>query len=564
MAKSKSNQRYVYKITSEMLKDSDWNFNLTRKDAQDLDCVISISDGIALRMIRNINKIITTEKEITHIRKDIKKLKKEKNLKSNREKITKLYLELHERTFIKDYVPIVFNTIEDWNRVNSSKEHMYINGEEYIRLVGTTGGVKNNTVIFTRKIIHAQLNEWLDCGRNKKKKYVPAKFEAYKSLAFSSSTPVTQPKKLLVIKDGTVEFFDKVLQLVGRKLDDKQKEEMSKKEIKKYEDVFEMNEVDNYKVVKDFCDGCGMINYELSSSWSKDLGLDYIASGYNTRCAFNKGMVFTFPFIEYADEIGEYIVEDAWGHKQDIREVDLILTTNMLKLWDAYDSVEDYLTKCKLNNFEMCVAKVLPNELELVRNMNYQFLQSYNFTDEDIIELVKPTVDNIKGAIGGDYAKTLLFLKGCGMKESDFENEEYNYIKALMIDKRMMKDPFIKQRLLRMMERKINDAKKGVIQVSGNYSIISGDLYALCQSMFKKEITGLLGRGEFYSHSWNIRNVDEVVAFRAPMTVHNNIKKLKLVQSEKINKYFRFMKTCTVFNAFDCTTDAINGADFDK
>ena len=49
----------------------------------------------------------------------------------------------------------------------------------------------------------------------------------------------------------------------------------------------------------------------------------------------------------------------------------------------------------------------------------------------------------------------LLFLKGTNISEKDFLNEELNYIKALMINKEMMKDPFIKQKIHNMIKKRI-------------------------------------------------------------------------------------------------------------
>ena len=119
----------------------------------------------------------------------------------------------------------------------------------------------------------------------------------------------------------------------------------------------------------------------------------------------------------------------------------------------------------------------------------------------------------------------------------------------------------MEKKVANMIKRKINDSKKGVIQVNGNYSIISGDLYGLCQGMFGLPITGILNKNEFYSNTWNEKGVNKIVAYRSPMTSHNNIKIMNLVKNEKTEKWFRYMKTCTVFNAWDTTTDKMNGAD---
>ena len=67
-----------------------------------------------------------------------------------------------------------------------------------------------------------------------------------------------------------------------------------------------------------------------------------------------------------------------------------------------------------------------------------------------------------------------------------------------MIEPRMIHDPYVRRKIYNMIKKRITDAKIGVINVHGNYSIISGDPYALCQSMFGLPVTGLLRSGEIY------------------------------------------------------------------
>lgn len=557
MSKSIINQRYIYKNSSTRFKDFDWDLNLDIETAKKNNEIVSINDSIALRIIRDITGKKVSEREINDIKLKIKKLKKKGKTKANLEKIKQLYKELEDKTIIKELNSIVFESISDWNRANS-KKGINLNGSNRIRTIGTSGGVKKNTVLFTDEKIYKELDKRLNNGRNIEEKYVPAKFEAYKALAFSGSTPVTQPKKVLVIKDGEHDIFSDVLLLS----DDNQ-------------GGFDLSKKEDYKITRQFTDGCAMISEKLSKQWAIDMGCytydengekvaSYTPSGFNIRNAFCKGMVFTFPYVEFAEEVAhKFMVEDAWGNMVDIREVDLVITTNMLKLWKAYDSIDHYLECCSKNGFEFCVAKILPEKLEKTRNMNYQFLESYELTDEEIKELVTPTVESIKGALSEDYIKMILFLKGCKLTEKDFIKEEYDYLKALMIDERMKNDPFIQQKVYRMIEKKINDSKKGVIEVEGSYEVVSGDLYALCQYMFKMEVTGLLKADEFYSKTWLDRGIKKIAAYRAPMTIHNNIKVMPLVQNEQTKKWYRFMKTCLIINAWDCTAETMNGEDFD-
>ena len=562
MAKAITNQRYVYKIHSSRFRVNDWNLKLDFNEAKDNEELVSIGDSICLRMIRKIRNNDIQEHDISKMKKNREKLRRLKTSESTRQRLRALNIDISNATFMEDYISIVFDNISDWKRANSKKNSVILNGVEFVRLVGTNGGIKHNTVVFCAKEIHSELDRKLNNGRNNKKLFVPAKFEAYKALAFSGSTPVTQPKKVLVIKDGETNFKDNVIRV--------------------YDDEkggFNVEDVKDYDITNSFADGCAMIEVELAKQWTIDMGVktekDFedtpkeewhkiICSGFNVRNSWCKGMLYTFEYKAFANEIAhEHMVMDAWGNMQDIREVDLVLTTNMLKLWDSYSNVEDYIKCCEENDFEFCVAKALPLELENTRNMNYQFLQSYDFTDKDIEELIKPTLDTINGLTTGDYAKTLLFLKGNKITEKDFELEQLDHMKALMIESKLMNDPYIKQMVDKMIAKRINDSKKGVLQVNGCYSIVSGDLYALCEHMFGMEVKGLLGRGEFYANTWSEKGIHKIVSFRAPQTNHNNIKLMNLKYTDDVRKWFKYMRTCTVFNAWDTTMDSMNGLDFD-
>ena len=542
MSKQLYSSRYVLKINSSRLRNNDWNLNVSIKEARENEELIQLGDGQLLRFIRRLSGLNYTEEEILSVKQQIKITKKGNNLKQNKELISELYKKLDDMLFVKDYVGIVFDNKADFDRAAGRKGFM-INGIKFKRLLGTTGGVKNDTVMFCNEEIYEELNRRLDNGRNKETPIIPAKFEAYKSLSASVSTPVTMPR-ILVVKDGTVKIKDKVIKVSG-------------------EDDFIVEHGVEYETDKDFTDGAGMITPEMARIWANDMHLDYLPSGFNTRFSFCKGMVLTFPFYEFADEIAKTdIVVDAWGNEQNIKEIDVVLTTNMLKLWNAYSSIEDYMENCIKNEWEFNVSKVCPKVLENKRNMNYQYLQSYeNMSDEDLEELISETITNINGALGDDHIKQVLFLKGIHMNDKNIRNEDYDYLKALLIDSRVSKDSFVKNKVLGMIEKKIRDSKKGVISVDGNYSIISGDLYALCESIFGMEIKGILKFGEFYSKTWIDKGVNEVVAYRSPMTSHNNIRRLNLVDNEMTRKWFRYMTTVTVFNAWDTTCDALNGAD---
>ena len=139
-----------------------------------------------------------------------------------------------------------------------------------------------------------------------------------------------------------------------------------------------------------------------------------------------------------------------------------------------------------------------------------------------------------------------------------------DYAQALYLDERMMNDPYVIDRINKMIKKKINQAKIGKLKVEGNYQIVMGDPYALMQSIYGLEVTGLLKANEIYSQYWIDKGVNEVVCFRSPMTSHNNIRKMKVNNDKKCQEWYKYSNTMMVLNDWDTTCMALNGSDFDS
>ena len=513
-------------------------------EARKNDEVISLSDSQMLRWIDELNGIEDADYTAKKIKKSIKMLKKQPNSLQNRREIKKLYEKLDKVQHKPDYMCLVIDKEKDYRRACRG---FTINDVKYVRLLGTNGGVKNETIVFVSERLSKELRARINNGRDESVTLIPAKFEAYRALTCSGSIPVSMPKGILVVNDCETEFYEDIISLNDANSD---------------EPIMEY--IQNEKVQLNESDGYGLMLPSLAERWSKELGLDYLVSGVNTRFSWEKGMIFCFDFLEFADNVAHNrMVKDAWGNEVDISTVELILTTSMLKLWKCYTSIEHYLECCEKNHYTFGIAKTCPKELESERDLNYQFIQSYNLNDEQINELIQPTINDIKDILSGDYQKAILFLKGIYLNEDNIDYIESDFTKALMIDKRIYNDPFVKRKIYQMVRKRINDAKIGVIRVHGNYSIVSGDPYSLCQSIFGLPVTGLLKKGEAYNRFWVDRNTEKVVCFRAPMTCHNNIRLMHIPNNDEVNHWYRYMTACTIFNSWDTAAHALNGMDKD-
>ena len=283
-------------------------------------------------------------------------------------------------------------------------------------------------------------------------------------------------------------------------------------------------------------------------------------------------MVFTFDILRFAEEVvgasddnpEKYFITDVWGDKRDIREALLLVTESQLKLTGSYSSWEDYYYNCIENKYTFRIAKTSPyfEDLDEIRQLNYQFIQSLDLSDDDVNELISPTVNEIKGIMGLDVNKTIAYLCGKGLDEETVQYAD-EIAKVLMIEPRMIDDPFIRNKIRKMISRRIKDAKIGVLDVQSNFQIISADLYALAEGMFGLEIKGLLKAGELYSKFWLDKGVDKVLCARAPMSNEHSLLTQSVSYSEKAQDWFRYIDSVVIINAWDTAPMALNGCDMD-
>lgn len=555
-------QQFVYKIhSSEILRIKKKNLVITPSEARLNDEVISLADSNILRSIDELNGVNREEiaKKVESIRNRIIYLRNSSECKiANRNELKKLYAQLDEIQFKNDYVMIVMDKASDFDKLNKG---FSINGIEFRRLVGTSNGVKQSTVVYCSVVnekgvhIYEELEKRLNGGRDESKELIPAKFEAYKSLACSASISVSIPKDILVVDDFILNVKASYIQL---------------EDSETYDEPVETYVVDG-EVELNASDGFGLMLPTLAERWSSELGLDYMASGMCIRNLFCKGMVYTFDFKEFAKRYyNSDTITDVWGTVHNINDIELILPVSVMKLWDSYKSLEHYLECCREYHHGFAVTKTCEKELENERTLNYQFIQSYELTDDEIRELIMPTVAELKQTICGDPDKTLLFLKGACSEKYNFEKDDNYIAKAIMINREIAKDPYVISTVGNLISKKIKELKIGVVKIHGNYTVIGGDPFAFCQSIFKCDVSddekGLLKAGEMFSKYWIDDSNGEgkrVVCFRAPMSCHNNIRAMDVVHNEDIDYWYQYMSTVNIINCHDMFYPAENGADND-
>lgn len=547
-------KKYIFKITSSKILKYKKNLKINISNANKNLELIGITNSNLLNYIDFLNNIDTQEsdKKIKLLKEEKKMLQKsfKSNNTINKNRIKKIYDEIEKLNFKKDILFVEFSKKSDFKRLKK----FIINDITFVRLLGTPNQLKNRTACFVNKEIHNKIEEFLNCGRDMNYMINPSKLEAYRALSLSGIDMLSYPKKILVVKDLEVKFNDDVITLDSTDLTSEPK--------RKYE---------NIEIVNNVSDGFGIATPELMERWSKELGLNYTMAGGCLRNAYLKGMVFTFDIQDFKNKYAndKDFVIDVWGNEINVNEVELILTTSMLKLWDAYKSIDDYINNCKKFKYSFGITKPTPRKLDEETTLNYQFIQSYDLTDNEIYNLIKNTIEDFHNIQSDDYLRLIEFFTGIKKENITYDklkNQE-NFIKALYLYPELIKDSYIIQKTKSVLIKKKTLAKIGKVKVRGNYSVVSGDPFALMQSIFKlvekDEDYGLLKRNEIYSKFWIDKDAKEVVCFRAPMSCHNNIQSKIIANNELMEYWYQYMPTVTIISCHDNLAMAANGLDKD-
>ena len=542
----KLQQFYTLKFSSERLKKSNYNINISLDNARINQEVITINNSELIRALFRYKHIEFNQNELDNLLKLQRRLKKEENTSENREKLLNITKKIESVLFLDDLVSIEFTNKAHYLTI-LKKKGFYVNGTRYVPFMATAGMIRRNTALFINNNIRHPLMDILENGRDEKVELVPAKFGAYFSLYCSSTLPVSFPK-FAVIADKEIETVKMVdfVTYKGEGVDD---------------DVTSLN----YNLKLNAWDGQGLISPRLAEQWSNELELGYTFSCGIIRAPFLKGLAVVFDFHKFATDVAKtYKFTDIYGEEQDIREIDLIVSESMFKLSSSYKSTADYVEKCEKNGLGFAIAKVNPKHDNSYSRTGYQFLQILNLTDADIARLCEPTLDWIRD-IGTDPIKMLLYATG----ENNFKPEDFNRmdisVKAILVNPMLAKDKYIQERFKKTIEKKKRESYMGSVLINANYQFMIGDPYYQACHLFGVDSEPLLKEEEHYSEYWLERGVKKVAAIRSPAVHHSELNVLTLQNRKDTREWYKHIHSGIIFPANGIGVDCAihGGADFD-
>lgn len=540
----------IFKLTSTQIAEANLNIPFyTKRQAINDGCLVSIGDNLVFHKIRNFYNDNRTHQEIFNeiqsLRHTLKICKREGKINEARivnQKIT-------EVLFVKDIVNVEVIKKSDYKKI--AKEGFYLNGVHYVRFLAGAGQIRRNTISFVNEELYSYLNESLMCGISDRVKEINlAKLGAYFALSFSSVLWVRTPR-VCVVEDFENIIYNQKVDFISK---DAQGNGIVEEKI--------MN------IPLNCADGQGLIDPEFSIAWATDMGLDYVPSSFVVRSTFIKGNLVPFDFKEYARRNNITKIKDKWGIEYDINSIDVILSESQFKMHKYYKSWQEYLYYFNKYNIRWGVARYNKKYDDEYVLSNYQYLQCLNINQDDIRELIAPTIEWLQKICSGDLLYSLLFLFGCKDETADYNalysSAQANFSKAVAKNVQMLQDDYVRKKIYRSIVECINKAKIGKIWIRGNYQFMISDPVAQCRSALGLSPTGLLPADNVYSNFWRQRGVlGDIDVCRSPMIDAHEHNPSHLFNNEEADFWYQYIKSGIIFSIYDTATMRMEDADFD-
>lgn len=526
---------------------SDYTLSQARLNGE----TVQIGDNQVFRSLRDIQKINIDTDKVRRLFDERDSLKQSLSSQENLKLIQELQNKIDDMLFVSDVINVKVDDKKAYKKI--FKEGFVVNGKRYLRLCSGSGQSRKSTASFVNVDVKNELEKKLNCGLNLKRINV-AKYNAYFGLNMSVTYPVRSPRVCLIDDcekyklKKTVDWIEDI---------DPSKNKNSRRVIRK--------EID---FIPNMWDGQGLISPQMAKLWKEDLDLDYLPSSFGIRSAFIKGQLVVFDFHKFAEKIAKTDkIVDYYGKEWYIEDIDILLSVSQFKMYKYYTSWDEYVQLHEHHGHSWGVTKVNPKVDDEMSLLNYQYIQTLDLDRNKIEKLIQPTIDWIENICSGNKLFTLLLLLG-SCKDSDtvskiFNKTNSNFVKAILYNESLLKDPYIRKKIYDSISTKIKEAKIGRVWVRGNYQAMVSDPFGQAQWAFKKDVTGLLNEHEHYSRFWIDKKVTKVDACRSPMVDFHEHNILNFQTNNKMRTWYKYINSGIIYNVWGVDTIRHSDSDWD-
>jgi len=194
-----------------------------------------------------------------------------------------------------------------------------------------------------------------------------------------------------------------------------------------------------------------MVSPAMARIWQEDLHLDYLPSSFILRAPWHKGLVSVFDFHKFAREVAHTdTVTDIYGTEYNIDNIDVICTASQFKMHKYYVNYQEFEYNFHKYGHTFGVTRVNKKYSDFATPLNYQYIQSNNFTEETIKQLAEPTARWLDGLLSCDPIYATILMTG-EQQDKTFDELESSLdspiAKGLLYNQDLLKDDYVKSKI---------------------------------------------------------------------------------------------------------------------
>ena len=437
------------------------------------------------------------------------------------------------------------------------------NKRRYVVSERSASMTRNSILSFVDLSIESKLNKTVTMDL-KIKKTVISKYQAYRGLMLSSCHAIENwiPKIIVVsdcmrtIENQNIKFVvDKQIEYVDKNT--QEDKIWVQKDIQEGVRDIEINAFD----------GTGIHHPDITKFIKDYLNITEQPTSIMWRAPMIKGVSHEMNYPKFFKEHGVEKIKDIWGVEHSVDEVMIIMTESMykgLKYFKNEGTVEDwnnYWKVFKKYNHAIGVAKwnFSLEEEPLYTRANYQILQDLDLKYDDFATLAKDSIDWVEKIVEGDMFYTYCFLGMTANKHKPLND----YTRAILKNPEMMKEKIVREYLINLLKKYIDEMKCGKLWLKATFKIVSPDLIMLMEHIGGLPQNGCLEHDQFYTKDVNGVFNGEYLIERNPHLTRSEHVMLKAVNNETIRKYCSHLTNLCMVNTKSLVPQRLNGADFD-
>ncbi len=358
--------------------------------------------------------------------------------------------------------------------------------------------------------------------------------------------------------------------------------------VRKYNRVERITDVS----VEEF-DGEGLVSIELAKKM--DNSKKHLHHSFQIRLPYTKGVVHEVDFKGLFAELGVTEIEDIFGIKHFVSEVDLILTKSMFKGfgWMTENGLSwgEYLNRCVKYGYNLFVSGQDQEENDQLIELNYQLLNTAAVSEETFRPKSLPfawdhspaeeTEEWLTKATETEYYKLShdndgrisYFLKDLRNSSLGIVDRRRKRAELLQKNSKYINEPIFTKELSDTADRLLQHYSIGKLLIAGDNRYLSDDLMRLLAVIVKPTstvayntlISECLIGNEIYAPKPSYKEQDTYTLLRNPHISRNEEAIVKPIKNAGVyrEKYLSHLHYVVMVDSRSLIPDRLGGADYD-